>query len=394
MIRHLFTLIWNRKRANFLLVIEIFLAFVVLFVVGSVLVFNQQNYRAPLGFNYEQVWAVGLYPSTAPQSNAELAQTQQQIMQRLRTLPGVRFVSRGSSNLPFFGSHNSSDLSRVKKNSGLNHNIYQVDDERRAVLDLEVKAGRWFDKRDDATQFPAILTEDSQRELFGNESAVGQRLHSGDRELTVVGVVANFRSNGDLSAPYPGVFVRISPQDSTFNHLSKLLVRVQPGAGAALEKQMTKEMLAIGKGWSVGITPLPEQRAIQLKQVLVPIAALVIICVFLVVNVALGLFGVLWYNISQRRAEIGLRRALGAGRQAISGQFLGEVMVIATLGLTLGLAVAAQFPLLGVQGLGLAVYGPAMLLAVSVIYILTAICALYPSRLAAGIRPAVALREE
>ncbi|UOG76807.1 ABC transporter permease [Hymenobacter tibetensis] len=394
MIRHLFTLIWNRKRANFLLVIEISLAFVVLFAVGSVLVFNQQNYRAPLGFSYEQVWAMNLDPGAAMQSEAERARTQQQIMQRLRTLPGVRFVSHGSSNLPFFDTHNSSDLSRSKKGDGVNHNIYQVDDERRAVLDLQLKAGRWFDKRDDATEFPVILTEDSQQELFGNESAVGQRLHSGDRELKVVGVVANFRSDGDLSAPKPGVFTRISPQDTSFNHLSTLLVRVQPGAGAALEKQMTKEALAIGKGWSIGVTSLTEQRAIQLKQALTPIAALVIVCVFLVVNVALGLFGVLWYNISKRRAEIGLRRALGAGRQAISGQFLGEVMVISTLGLALGLAVAAQFPLLGVLGLGLAVYGPAMLLAVLLIYILTAVCALYPSRLAAGVHPAVALREE
>ncbi|GAB3653908.1 hypothetical protein GCM10027594_27850 [Hymenobacter agri] len=68
MIQHLFTLIWNRRRANFLLIAEIFLAFVVLFVVGSVVVYNQQNYRQPPGFAYEQVWRVNLDPGALPEA--------------------------------------------------------------------------------------------------------------------------------------------------------------------------------------------------------------------------------------------------------------------------------------------------------------------------------------
>ena len=141
----------------------------------------------------------------------------------------------------------------------------------------------------------------------------------------------------------------------------------------------------------MGITSLPGQRATQLKRVLTPIVASGLVCVFLVVNVAPGLFGVLWQTIQQRRAEIGLRRAMGATAGAVSGQILGEILVVTTFGLTLGLLVAAQFSLLGVP---VGVYGMAMLLATGLIYGLTTLCALYPSRLAAGIHPAVALREE
>jgi putative ABC transport system permease protein len=60
----------------------------------------------------------------------------------------------------------------------------------------------------------------------------------------------------------------------------------------------------------------------------------------------------------------------------------------------LGLAVAAQFPLLGVLDVKAGVYLTAMGLATVGLYVLATICALYPSRLAAGIQPAVALREE
>jgi len=51
---------------------------------------------------------------------------------------------------------------------------------------------------------------------------------------------------------------------------------------------------------------------------LVPMIVLLIVGGFLVINVALGLFGVLWYNINKRRGEIGLRRAVGATGNSVS----------------------------------------------------------------------------
>jgi putative ABC transport system permease protein len=89
-----------------------------------------------------------------------------------------------------------------------------------------------------------------------------------------------------------------------------------------------------------------------------------------------------------------VRRALGATASAISGQVLGEILVLTTFGLALGLLVAVQFPLLGVLGVAPGVYFLAMALAVVGLYLLAAVCALYPSQLAARIQPAVALREE
>ena len=172
------------------------------------------------------------------------------------------------------------------------------------------------------------------------------------------------------------------------------MLRVRPGAGAALERRMSTDILNMAKGWSVGISALPEQRAAQLKRALTPIVAQVLVCVFLIVNVALGLFGVLWQTINQRRGEIGLRRAIGASAGRISGQIVGEIMVVTTFGLLLGLLVALQFPLLSVLDVPQGIYFTAMLLATGLVYALSAGCAFYPSRLAAGIQPAMALREE
>ena len=137
-----------------------------------------------------------------------------------------------------------------------------------------------------------------------------------------------------------------------------------------------------------------EDRLHKRRYTLVPVVGLALISVFLIVNVALGLFGVLWQTISQRRAEIGVRRAMGATAGAVSGQVVGEILVLTTFGLLLGLGLAVQFPLLGVFDVPAGVYGTAMVLATGVLYALAAGCALYPSRLAAAVHPAVALREE
>ena len=394
MIRHLFTLIWNRRRANFLLIAEIFLAFVVLFVVGSMLVYNQRNYRTPLGFAYEQVWRVDLDPGIQPQAG-RLA-TVRQVMARLRAMPEVVAVGRTSSNTPFSGSINASDVGVGKESKQATAaSGHFMEDNLREVLQLPLVAGRWFDKRDDASSIlPAVLSRDLAEQLFPQQSPLGKVVGRNGTDYRVVGLIERFRADGDLDEPRPAILMRVSPQDTVWGEASAMLLRVRPGAGAALERRMTTEALAIAKGWSVGITALPEQRAARLKRMLTPIVALVLVCVFLVINVALGLFGVLWQTIQQRRAEIGVRRAMGATAGAVSGQILGEILVVTTFGLVLGLLVAAQFPLLGVLDVPVGVYGTAMLLATVLIYGLTTVCALYPSRLAAGIHPAVALREE
>ena len=66
------------------------------------------------------------------------------------------------------------------------------------------------------------------------------------------------------------------------------------------------------KNSDVEMEHLSEKRTSINYFTLVPMIVLLIVACFLVINVALGLFGVMWYNINQRRGEIGLRRAIGA----------------------------------------------------------------------------------
>lgn len=395
MIRHLFTLIWNRKRANALLITEVFAAFIVLFAVGSLGVYMGRNYQVPLGFAYENVWRIDL--NAGPQPRNQQLGTLQQVLRHLQAIPGVEKVVRSGPNTPFaFSTHNggldAGDSTQARHCQPVD--VYDATAETRAVLGLHLTAGRWFDSRDDAaTRPPVIITENARAVLFPQESPLGKIVRNGKTEFQVVGVSSIYRAGGQLSEPRAGMFLYTNPQDTT-QAMATLLVRVRPGSGATLEKQINTEIHATDRSWTSSILTLAGQRRTQLKLFLTLPAILGAVCLFLIVNVALGLFGVLWQTVSQRRAEIGVRRAMGATAGAITGQIVGEILVLTTFGLALGLLVAAQFPLLGVFNVQTGVYLTAMLLAAGGLYLLAAGCALYPSRLAAGIQPAVALREE
>ena len=398
MIRHLFTLIWNRKRSNFLLMAEILLSFFVLFVVSVLLVSNYYNYRQPMGFRSDNVWEFDINPGL---DTVDRRGTLRLLVQQLQATPGVVAVTGTSHNTPFSFSNMNTTEYRYKEKQAPLTEYYDADDDFVKVLGLNVVAGRWFDRRDDAAgrRHPVVINQDFATKMFGEESPVGKVMNNDkqDQQWQVVGVVEAYRSGSDFASNEPAMFHRSVLQDTsrTFNNgLPILLVRVQPGSGAVLEQQLVRKIKAVTKGWQANVNTLAENRHDKMKFMLTPLIALGLVGLFLVINVALGLFGVLWHNISQRKSEIGLRRALGATGPNISAQFLGEMLVVTTLGVFGGLLLAMQFPLLGVFGLATPVYMMAILLATVLIFLLTAICAWQPSRIAAAIQPAVSLREE
>ena len=58
MLRHLFKLIWNKKRQNLLLMSEILVSFLVMYAIFTLVVYYYNNYKKPMGFSYDNVWSV------------------------------------------------------------------------------------------------------------------------------------------------------------------------------------------------------------------------------------------------------------------------------------------------------------------------------------------------
>jgi len=122
--------------------------------------------------------------------------------------------------------------------------------------------------------------------------------------------------------------------------------------------------------------------------------ALLSICGFLCLNVALGLFGVLSYAINKRKSEIGLRQALGAHGFDITKQFILEILILAGVSILLGTFFAIQIPILKITEYPDVFFYKAIGYSTGIILLLVFTCALFPSLQAARITPANSLHED
>lgn len=389
MIRHITTLIWNQKRKHLGLSFEIFFSFMVLFAVFSFCTYHFKWFFEPLGFSHEQVWNIYLDSKEAPEG--EVNQIREQLTQQLQSYPEIQGFGFSYGNVPFSNNMNGWSLKNGSIKVGAD--MFRVSDGFFATLQIPLVAGRYFGSEDDGAEIkPILLTQMMKEKLFGDESALGKTVHGSDGEqaFKVVGVVNNYRYRGDFGQLRPGFFIRTN-EDHRMEHL---LVRTTPGVDAAFEAQLIQSLSQIATGWSIDISYFTDMREDKMLQTLIPVLIFAIIAAFLIFNVSLGLFGVLWQNISRRREEIGVRRAMGSTRGEITFQFVGEVLVLATFSIVVGGFFAFQFPLLNVFEIAADVYLWSILLAVLTMYLLVFVCALFPSLQAAKLHPAVALRDE
>lgn len=398
MLSHLFKLIWNKKKQNALLIIEMFISFIVMFAVFTLVVYCYNNYREPMGFDYKDVWVVNFTPPENIRSNDSAQMFQDALKKEILAMGPVKDLSYTSGNVPFSMNTNSTQVgygNRLHEQS----NVYQVQEAYKNVTNVQLRQGRWFNNADVASKLtPVVINQKLKERLFGNEDPIGKTLKEEDWQihkqvdrLRVIGVVNNIKDKGDYQALEYSVYMKM---DSNALHWAgTMLLKVQPGTDAAFESKLFKK-LSNAIGTSIEIEHLDKKLPTRNKIMVVPIIIASVVAGFLIINVALGLFGVLWYNINKRKGEIGLRRAVGASGSSVSKQLVGEVLVLATLSLIIGCFFAFQFPLLNVFDLASGIYLVAIAMAVIFIYLLVTVCALYPGKQAAAIYPAVALHEE
>jgi putative ABC transport system permease protein len=387
MLRHLFILIWNKKRSHTLLIVEILASFMVLFGVLSLIIYNVRNYLQPLGYQYEHRWAIDFGgPGTTPDS-INILQLDR-IKAQIKSYPEVESVSGMSSNTPF--SMNTINSGLEYNNASVLTYIFQGDEDLAKTLEIPVLEGRWFDKSDAVPdKYTAVINKPLKEALFGNEPAIGKTIEAEGHSYKIAGIIGNFKQDGEFADNEPGIFLY-----NTQHRLMKMIVHVKPGTDANFEAKLIKDLGSIAKDWTIEVDYLTDQRKTRHNLTLVPVIIFMVISGFLLANVALGLFGILKLNIGKRKEEIGLRRALGATARGISRQFVAEIWVLATFSILIGLLFAFQFPLLNVFDIEAGIYLLAIGISALAIYLLVTVCALYPSLQAATIQPAEALHEE
>ena len=422
MTRHLVRLIWNRKRQNLLLTIEILCSFLVVFVVALFALTFAVNARAPLGFDTERVWVIDVgrprsIPSTgdgeAASAQAAADAREREIFTRLiaavRELPQVEIVA-GAFTGPYINSTWGSGLT-LADGRQVDYLYNRVTDDFTRLLSMPIVAGRGFTREDDAAGVdPVLINVAMARLIFGDGPAAGQIIpekvdtdrprRAADppqRPKRVVGVIEEFRQHGQYSMPQPVLFDRLRVDVANGGAPDRLLIRVRPGTTAALEPVLVRRLQREHADWSFGVSTMESLRERKLSDYTMPLTVLAVLAGFLMLMVMLGLSGVVWQSVIVRLREFGLRRAAGASGISVRRQVFAEMAVMTSFALLAGGLIVGQMPLLPLpEGVAVdpAVFAGAVALSAAAIYGLTLACGWYPSRLASRIPPADALRYE
>jgi putative ABC transport system permease protein len=388
MIQHLFKLIWKRRKSNFLIMLEIFVAFLILFAVSSASIYLYKNYNQPSGINVDNVWSV--YVNYNSLSDSLNRQNGELLEQKLKSVKEIQAFSFGHETFPYGNSHSQGSVS-VNGKEVQNCSYVTMDDKAPSVLELKLSEGKWFKNSDTVGNItPVVITQFIKEKLFGNEIAIGKKLgnDTDEHRQKIVGVISNFKQFTDYDELSSTMFSPFKDAKNSF------MVRVDPSVSADFEAQFAKSLRQINKDWNIEILHTSDMKAGKNTMYTIPLTIIFIVSGFLIANVVLGLFGVLFQNISRRKGEIGVRRAMGATQGNILFHFIGETLVLTTFSVLLGVFFAVQFPIMNIFDVATETYLMGILIAALAIYGLVVVCAYFPSRQAAAIYPAMALHEE
>lgn len=390
MIKHIFTLIWNKKKSNFLLFLEIFLAFLVLFAVFTLVIYNLRVYQQPLGYNTQNTLITVLYDSDPDADSTFIADSKIRLLKELRTFPEIEEATFTGFVSPL--GNNTWSTNHDNNGFMIETDLFFGDEKYAEVAGLTLAKGRWFNEDDIRAKYTPIVINQVFKDRFLKDKPILDSLFNvSGEDNKVVGIIDHYRYKGEFSEEKPMAMIY---KPGHINDSPALQIRLKGTPTPAVEQKIGKAIKDIMKKEDFAIQHLEQKRKQDSKTTWIPIITLLGICTFLIINIALGLFGVVWYNINKRKAEVGLRRAIGATNGAISFQFIGEVMAIVSIGILAGLFFAAQLPWLKLVDIENSNYYYAMAAAMVIIIVVVLICTFYPSRQAAGIHPALALHED
>jgi predicted permease len=279
--------------------------------------------------------------------------------------------------------------------------VNAVSPEWLATYGMKLVAGRQFDSRDvKGSPFVAIVTRTFATRYFGAGDPIGQRIHEDvgpqTRDYDVVGVVEDAAYRSLRAEPQPIMYVPLAQTDDMATSARlELSVRAQSGSADALVRPITSALAALDPNLALTVRPLSVQLQANVRQERLVAILSGFFGGLALLLAAIGLYGVTAYSVSRRRAEIGLRMALGARPDRIVRMVLRRASWLVVIGSIAGVVIsvwAAGY----VRALlyGVAANDPVTIaVSVAVLMAVALLSAWLPARRASRIDPTIALRE-
>jgi putative ABC transport system permease protein len=408
----------HKQLRHALVVTEIALAFVLLSGAGLLIRSFYRLSQVNLGFDATNVITAGL--PMAPEEYPEMHRVinyQEQVLGKIRAAPGVREVAITNAlplegpgiSLPFLIEGKPFVNMAGRPNCGFK----RVSPSYLATLRMHLLRGRWLAETDEPGTLPvAIINETMAQRYFKDQDPIGRRIlippitrppSSSSQWVTgqplapevaweVVGVVRDEKLSS-VDGWYPTLYVsyRQSPTLQTW-------LAVRGGIPSAqLVKTVQTAVWQLNKNQPFDkIRTLDEIISDSLGESRLGTVLLGAFAILALLLAAIGIYGVFSYSVGQRTHEIGIRSALGATRGDILRLVLEEGMILALMGVGIGIFAAFGLTRL-LAGLlyGIRPRDPLTFVSLSLLLAGVALFAcLIPARRATKVDPMVALRHE
>ena len=393
----------RRRLRSTLVVSEMALALVLLAGAGLLVRTFLRLMDVDLGIDPTNVLTLGIsLPKYKYSSATQQSLFYQELLQRLQSTPGVKAVgARGGYANIFFQPEGQAPAAPGQEPTAVYSSITPG---YLNAMGTDLVAGREFSDSDaEGTTPVAIVSESVARRYWSHSSALGShltvlaRIYSGkstgaSEPLEVVGVVKDVR-NDNLWEAEPDIYVPFQqhPVPSVFLAVRTAVVpmSVVPAVRDAVLALDRDQPVHDAKTMTDIVTE--NYGAIRFPMTLVWIFAALALLLS-----AVGIFGVMSYNVSRRTREMAIRMALGAGRQEVLGLVLREGLIVATVGIAVGLVAALGLSrVMAGYVFGIKSTDPLTFTAASLLLIAVALLASYvPARRATKVDPTVALRYE
>ncbi len=393
---------------------QVAFAFMLLIGAGLLLASFQQVLAVKPGFDADRVLTASVNPPTSRYpKDADLIAFSNRLLQRVRALPGV--AAAGITNhLPFSGNYSDSVILAEGYVMSPGESLVSpynvsVTPGYFEAMGIRLKRGRLLTASDTATA-PRVLVIDERlaKRFWGNRDPIGKRMWKpetpdeltkgpGDkvRYLTVVGVVGDIRTTGLTEKEPVGTYYY--PAEQNVPRSLTLVVRVNAGEPGALGPSLRREVAAIDPELPLyNIRPMNVRIDQSLMSRRTPMLLAVLFGAIALFLAAVGIYGVLAYQVSQRRRELGIRLALGSDASRIFRLVVHEGLLLLVAGLAAGfIGAIAIRRAMEAQLFGVRPMEPAVLASVAGLLAIVALtaCAV-PARRAARIDPLIALTDQ
>ncbi|WP_058189215.1 ABC transporter permease [Terracidiphilus gabretensis] len=389
--------IHKSRLAGALVVGQIALSLLLLVCAGLFVRSLQSEQSSDPGFDPNHVFLAYFDLRPVGYSRAQGIQFDRQMLVRLKSLPGVQSVTVGDF-APLSFSIRTDFIQPEgyvpRKNESMEVDRGVAGPEYLRTVRTALLAGRDFTDRDDAGAQPVSIVNKALADRYWQgQDALGKRLQVAGHWTTVVGVAANAKYRRLVYDAAPLVLI---PMLQSYRTDQVLYVRV---AGDPLSYASSVERTVHGLNSDL---PLFNETTLAANMQLgnaferIEAAFAGSFGLLALILAAIGVYGVVAYATKQRTHEIGIRIALGAGKQDIFRQVLGRGLRLAGFGVVLGLMISFALTryLRGMlYGVGTADWLTFVIVAI-LLCVITLIACFVPARRAASVDPMQALRTE